>query len=189
MVSPSISPIRWQMSLLALQIALTFTRAPVNGESIISPPALELGVLEWIHNAEGGYFNPKQELRRIEGSTQSSAGIFAAETIEKGEVLMQVPSDLIIKSHLEEEGQMCCGTVEAVLKEMKLGEESKYHPYVMYLRSQPHDDLPSAWSEKGKELLYEIVGEERGKDPRTSGFDCIPPEEPIEWCVRTSPSN
>lgn len=147
-----------------------------------APSSLDMGVLEWIHNAEGGYFNPKQELRKIENSTQSPLGVFAVEDIEEGELLMQVPWDLIIKSNdHEEEGQMCCGTVEAVLKEMKLGEDSKFHPYPMYLRSQPDDDLPSNWSEKGKDLLYEIVGVPQGNDPRTVDFDSIPPEEPIEW--------
>ena len=42
-------------------------------------------------------------------------------------------------------------------------------------------DLPSNWSEKGKDLLYEIVGVPQGQDPRTSDFDSIPPEEPVEW--------
>jgi len=147
-----------------------------------SASQLDMGILEWIDNAEGGYFNPKQQLQKIENSTQSPIGVFAVEDIAEGELLLQVPWDYIIKSHdKKEEGQMCCGTVAAVLKEMKLGDKSKYHPYPEYLKSQPEDFLPSNWSEKGKDLLYEIVGLPSGNDPRTADFDSIPPEEPIEW--------
>jgi hypothetical protein len=141
-------------------------------------------VLEWIDNADEGYFNPKQTLQELENSTQSSVGIFANEDIEEGELLLQVPWELIIQSKdPTEEGQMCCGTVQAVLNEMKLAKESKYYPYSLYLQLQDDDELPSAWSDKGKQLLYEIIGQPHGNDPRTVDFDCIPPEEPIEWYV------
>lgn len=168
-----------------LSFAIATILTTFNSISVVSgADNIDLGnqVLEWINAAEGGYFNPKQELRTLENSTQSRLGIFAVEDIEEGEVLMTVPWDLIIKSKdPQEEGQLCCGTAEAVLKEMKMGEKSQYHPYSTYLKSQPIDDLPSNWSEQGKDLLYEIVGVPQGRDPRTSDFDSIPPEEPIEW--------
>lgn len=140
-------------------------------------------VLDWIDNAANGYFNPKQELRFLENSTQSSVGIFAKEDIAKDEILLEVPWDLTIKSKDQtEEGQMCCGTVQAVLEEMQLGKESKYHPYSTYLQEQSFDELlPSSWSQKGKDLLYTIIGHPHGSDPRTVDFDTIPPEEPVEW--------
>jgi hypothetical protein len=143
-------------------------------------------VLEWIHNTEGGFFNPNQELRKVhpDDPNSSEIGIFAKEDIRKGEKLMTVPWSLFIKSKYEsEEGQMCCGTVQAVLKEMELGNESEYYPYSEYLNQQDPYALPSAWSQAGKDLLYEIVGRPYGNDPRTVDFDCIPPEEPIEWYV------
>ncbi|KAL3933939.1 MAG: hypothetical protein SGBAC_010183 [Bacillariaceae sp.] len=162
-----------------LGVAATDT-APTTAPTT-TPSSLDMGVTDWIHNAEGGFFSPKQELRKTDNSTQSAIGVFAVEDIAEGEVLMTVPWELIIKSPKKEEGQMCCGTVDAVWKEMKKGENSKYHPYPAYLKSQPDDDLPSNWNEKAKDLLYEIIGVPQGNDPRTSDFDSIPPEEPIEW--------
>jgi hypothetical protein len=168
--------------LLLLLLLLLCSCLLVNGTTTTSATAQK--VLDWIDNADGGYFNPKQTLQELENSTQSSVGIFANEDIEEGELLLQVPWELIIQSNdPTEEGQMCCGTVQAVLDEMKLANESKYYPYSVYLQHQGVDELPSAWSEKGKELFYEIVGKPHGSDPRTVDFDCIPPEEPIEWYV------
>ena len=151
-------------------------------------------VLNWIHNSDGGYYNPKQELRRDNDSDsddgENMLGIFATSDIEKGELLLRVPWDLMIKSDdPNEEGQMCCGTVEAVAREMKLGPSSKFAPYTNYLniQKQYHSEdgisglLPSDWSQEGKRLLYDIVGKQDGPDPRTAGFNGIPPDEPIEW--------
>lgn len=171
---------RWPLMSCALQLACCCQRCAAS-TAAKTAERLDMGILDWIHNAEGGYFNPKQELRTID-STQSALGVFAVEDIEEGEVLMTVPWDLIIQSDdKDEEGLMCCGTVAAVLREMKLGEKSKYHPYPEYLKAQPDNDLPSNWSEKGKDLLYAIIGVPQGNDPRTSDFDSIPPEEPVEW--------
>ena len=67
-------------------------------------------VLNWIHNSDGGYYNPKQELRRDNDSDsddgENMLGIFATSDIEKGELLLRVPWDLMIKSDdPNEEGQ------------------------------------------------------------------------------------
>jgi hypothetical protein len=61
---------------------------------------------------------------------------------------------------------------------MKLGNASAYAPYVNYLLSQPHGQLPSHWSDAGKQLLYEVIGE--------LGDQILPPVNPAgsidnEW--------
>ena len=76
---------------------------------------------------------------------------------------------------------MCCGLVEAVAREMKLGTASTFAPHANYLNMQKHGLLPSDWSEGGKRLLYDVVGNQDGPDPRTAGFNGVPPDEPIEW--------
>lgn len=136
---------------------------------------LDLGkkVLEWIHETPGGYVHPDQEFRVDPDAGVS--GIFATDLIPKGTVLCQVPWDIIIKSDdPDEEGQMCCGTVKSVAREMKKANQSMYAPYANYLNAQPHDDVPSAWSEKGQQLLRQLVGGTVTKPQ-------IPPEEPTEW--------
>jgi len=137
-------------------------------------PSAELGrkVLEWIHEAEGGYVHPDQEFRVDPES--GVTGLFATKMIPKGTVLCQVPWDLIIKSDdPDEEGQMCCGTVKALAREMKRGNESHYAPYINYLESQTVQNVPSAWSPEGKKLLQEVIG--GTEDPE------IPPTDPTSW--------
>lgn len=132
----------------------------------------DYGVLEWINNANGGMVHPDQEFRANEDGI---AGMYATKDIKKGEILIQVPWSLILKSdNPHEEGQMCCGTVHAVAREMRKGNESFYAPYVNYLHAQSENATPSAWSDLGKKLLREVVG---GTVTETE----IPPVEPTEW--------
>jgi spermidine synthase len=50
-----------------------------------------------------------------------------------------------------------CKTTQRLVQELKLGNASHLSAYVNYLNSQPIGQLPSAWSEPGKNLFYEIV--------------------------------
>jgi hypothetical protein len=136
----------------------------------------DFGILEWVHNAEGGYFNPKQDFRyETPGDPTSLGGIFANERIEKGETLSKVPFERMIKSaDPTESGQLCCGTANAVASEMRKGENSDYAPYATHLSAQSEDQLPSAWSKQGKALLQGIIG-------GTLRRPVIPPAEPTEW--------
>lgn len=135
--------------------------------------ANDYGVLNWINNTYGGYIHPDQEFR-MDPETGIS-GMFATKLIKKGDLLMQVPWSIIIESdYPDEEGQMCCGTVKAVAREMKRGNESLFAPYANYLNAQPDNSIPSAWSDLGKKLLHDLVGHPP-EDPK------IPPVEPTEW--------
>ena len=163
------------MKLLFLTGSLLASTATVSkAESQSQSAPLNFGIFDWIHNSEGGFYSPKQTFRRDE-KTGLAAGVFAKERIEKNEVLLTVPWDLILRSdNPEEEGQMFCGTVAAVAREMRLGDESKFAPYANYLNSQGNDQLPSSWTPAGQELLRSIVGGEV-EEPE------IPPTEPTEW--------
>jgi hypothetical protein len=152
----------------------------------------DFGILEWVHNAEGGFYNPKQDFRyETPGDPTSVAGIFANERIEKGETLSKVPWQRLLKSDdsTENDGKLSCGTGRAVAREMRKAENSDYAPYVTYLNAQSEGQLPSAWSKKGKALLQEIIG-------GTPLAPVLPPIEPTErvdtdWYTRCSgdPSN
>jgi hypothetical protein len=138
---------------------------------------LDYGIFDWMHNSEGGYVNPKQEFRyeNPDDPTNSYLGVFAKERIEPGEILVTVPWYRILTSDDPNEvGQMTCGTVKSVARELALGEQSEWAPYVKYLNDQPEGQLPSAWSEAAQLLLQELVGGE-GEDP------IIPPAFPMEW--------
>ena len=160
----------WIMAVVAMITAATATAT-----TTVESSTAELGkkVLEWIHQSKGGHVHPDQEFR-VDPET-GVTGLFATDMIPKGTVLCQVPWELILQSDdPNEEGQMCCGTVKAVAREMRKGNQSFYAPYVNYLNAQPHDDVPSAWSPEGQKLLRELVGGHIEKP-------LIPPTEPTEW--------
>ena len=71
---------------------------------------------------------------------------------------------------------MCCGTVESVAREMKLGESSAFKEYAAYLNAQASGQLPSGWDEASKDLLRKVVGGESH-----IGAGEIYPDEPTEW--------
>ena len=133
-------------------------------------------VLNWIHKAPGGYVHPQQEVR-IDPAT-GLQGMFATKFIPQGTVLCQVPWSIIIESSTpdDEDLNLSCGTVKALATEMRKGNQSRYAPYVNHLLSQP-DNLPSAWSDLGQQLLRTIVA------AGTVGVNAIPPDEPTEWLV------
>ena len=97
--------------------------------------------------------------------------MYATKRIEAGELVTKIPWENIIKSDdPNEEGQMCCGTVRSVAREMKLGNASKYAPYAIYLKSEPPNQIPSSWSKGGQDLLMDVIAN-----------NVIPPEDPLKW--------
>jgi hypothetical protein len=137
---------------------------------VSSSDIVDHGLVEWLNSLEGGYFNPKQEIRREDpnpnpNDANSMVGIFAKELIEEGELLNQVPWHAIITAQggenevEDDESVLSCGTARNVAKEMRLGPEgSKYGPYIGYLLTQPEGQIPSAWSKEGQILLLDVLG-------------------------------
>uniref|UniRef100_A0A7S4MR63 PABS domain-containing protein n=1 Tax=Odontella aurita TaxID=265563 RepID=A0A7S4MR63_9STRA len=60
-----------------------------------------------------------------------------------------------------------CDTARNLLKEMKLGDESHYAPYVNYLLDGNRGQLPSAWSPEGQEIIATIIGNEMAPEDVT----------------------
>jgi len=130
-------------------------------------------IFDWVSRTQDGHITSKLELRRENPVDFSSPmGVYATETIETGEEIVNVPWSVIIKPDDQREppSQLVCGTVRNVAKEMRLGEDSKYAPYVMYLNNEADAQIPSTWSPPGRELLLDILD-----------HDTIPPENPISW--------
>ena len=100
-------------------------------------------------------------------------GVYAKRPIKEGEVIARIPWQTIITSDdPDEEGQMCCGLVRAIAREMRLGDRSEYAPYAVYLNSEPDGQIPSSWSEAGKKLLVDILQ------------DQMYPDYPVEWITK-----
>jgi hypothetical protein len=145
-----------------------------SGEEEVSDIHLEeaRAIFDWMSGSTDGWVTPKQELRRaIPGDPTSPLGVFAVKRIEKGEVVVRIPWDTLIKSDdPDEEGQLCCGTVRSVAREMRLGNESKFGPYAVYLNNEPDNQIPSGWSKNGKLLLQHVLSK-----------DAIPPQDSVDW--------
>jgi spermidine synthase len=130
-------------------------------------------IYEWVAGTRDGYITPKLELRReIPGDLNSPMGVYAIETIEADEDIVKVPWSVIIQSDdpNEHPSQLVCGTVRNVAREIRLGNYSKYAPYVVYLNGEEDSQIPSVWSKPGQELFLDVLD-----------HNTIPPEKPVSW--------
>ena len=112
---------------------------------------LQLNVIDWVVE-NGGYFNPKQEIRRI--FPGGPFGIFATSRIEKGELIASVPWKCVMTAGTDDfETFVHCGTTQFIIDEMHKGDASFFAPYTAYLLSAPPVNIPSMWSDDAKNLL------------------------------------
>jgi hypothetical protein len=118
-------------------------------------------LISWLQK-EGGYFNPKLQMRRLDPSDPSSFfGMYTNDDIEEDEVLLRVPYSMVLTSEEEDPDVsiITCPTVRNLIEQLKLKDESKYAPYVNYLLdTQPPGSMPSSWSEAGKALFKSVLG-------------------------------
>lgn len=129
---------------------------------------LDNGIFDWVRKG-GGIYHPAQEFRK-EGPV---AGVFATEDIPKGTLLTKIPWKLMIPSHDPNESgvQLPCGLVDRFKRELELGSESRFAPYVEYVKGLSQNSIPTMWSDTGKQLVREIVGENNE----------LPPLDPLKW--------
>lgn len=136
-------------------------------------------ILEWVTSKEGGSFNDKLEMRRFDMSDpKSPVGMFAKGDIAEDDVILSVPREVLITAEDDTKnyGGIWCPTVYNLIREMKLGDDSKSAPYINYLLSQRPGQLPSAWSVEGQELLLWLLGQtdsDRSND--------LPPKYATGW--------
>eukprot|EP00566_Odontella_aurita_P003749 CAMPEP_0113586544 /NCGR_PEP_ID=MMETSP0015_2-20120614/34356_1 /TAXON_ID=2838 /ORGANISM="Odontella" /LENGTH=1264 /DNA_ID=CAMNT_0000491993 /DNA_START=143 /DNA_END=3937 /DNA_ORIENTATION=- /assembly_acc=CAM_ASM_000160 len=122
----------------------------------------------------GMHFDSRQVVRRVvPGDDSTMMGVFATSTIKEGELLLEIPWNCTINAgfRVENPPHLVCDTVQNLIKEMRLGDESDFGPYVQYLLNQRRGQLPCAWSEAGKHLLEHILEYGAGMD----GEGTLPP--------------
>ena len=147
----------------------------VDKETPGAPPdetlLLQRAVVDWVRT-QGGIFNRKQEIRHeVPGDPSSILGVFAKENIKKGEVLVSVPWELVMTANADDNYEIFfCNTARFIIEELRLGDNSFYAPYVRYLLAAPPVVIPSTWSERGKDLLKQIIADEQ-----------VPPVSPTSW--------
>lgn len=135
---------------------------------------LQMNVVEWVRE-NGGYWNPKQEFRRlVPGDASTPFGVFARETIKKDELVASVPWKCIMTAGTDTwETYMHCNTTRFIIEEMRKGNDSFYAPYTAYLMSAPPVNIPSMWSQPAKDLLREVIG-----------WKQLPPSRAMLWMTK-----
>ena len=160
-------------SLLLPLLQLSLTSAKQSDEEHAE------NLVAWLKEEEG-FFNPKLEMRRMDPEDPTSFfGMFAKGDFKKGDLLIRVPTDLILKSGEDEDEEvraLNCGLAFNLAEQINLKDDSPYAPYINYLLdTQPPGMLPSAWSAQGKNLLTSVLG------GTGHGTDSLPPAYPLAW--------
>ena len=149
------------------------------GETILAnndtQDVLITDLINWLRS-NGAFINDKLEIRHINPDDPTSRGLFALESLEEGEMVCNIPWDLMITSGREDkvgpESRLWdCGTIDAVIEELGKSTDDMT-PYGKYLLSQPRGYTLGFWSKEGQKLFWEMTDDEK-----------LPPiyiEEPLE---------
>jgi spermidine synthase len=137
-------------------------------------------IIDWVKSTDKGFVHDKVTAQRYDvDDPESPVGMYAVGDIRHGEFLMSIPREIIITAGddtSEDYGGIWCPTAFNLIREMRLGDESKFAPYVGYLATQPRGQLPSAWSRAGQNLLQELLG--RNDNDASNN---LPPSDALEW--------
>lgn len=173
---------------------LATTLTPTLSEESKATRAVELS--KWLQEQEGYEFNSKQEIRPIESNILSpTAGIFALEDIQEGEILARVPWNLIVGPSADIElsdtfndeefgpSKDSCSALNNLYGEIQKGASSNMSPYIDYLFSTKAS-LPFSFSENGKRLLLDILKTSHDEDDLPLLEKLEPPflSEATEYC-------
>ena len=175
-------------SLLLLLLASSTAFA----SSVPSGDTAEKHVLDlttWLRS-NGGYFNFKLEIRRVDlEDPTSDFGMFAKKDIKPKDRLMDIPADLIIEplefelddnqevnNFQKEYFESLCGLTQTLIAEMKLGDDSEFSAYLNYLKLKDLSMIPAMWSEQGKEFMR-LISNVGADDPS----DELPPYGVVDW--------
>lgn len=177
---------------IAIRVLAQISTAAANPDAASNEQSLSSSqdeLLHWLRQC-GGYWNPKQSLRHENiNDTSSLFGVFANDSIPKGQILASIPWECILHATPYPTNARFenCNTVNQLVKEFykldnnnfnnKNNDDSSdesstdFSLYVQNLRktAQEHSKLlPTNWSPQGKQLFLEITG-----------HGILPPEDPF----------
>lgn len=158
---------RWLGSIILLYLsqAISATEDPV-GENVRA-------LVQWVKDAPTGFVHEGIEIRRYDPEDISSPfATFATSFIPAQSKLFVIPREYLITAEGHDDQ---CVTVKNLVRELQLGNESKYAPYINYLLDQPLGQLPNSWSEEGQELLDKILVD------KNEDAQFLPPEGPFGY--------
>ncbi|KAL3938001.1 MAG: hypothetical protein SGBAC_007003 [Bacillariaceae sp.] len=126
-----------------------------------------LQMVNWLNDMEEGYFNPKIQIRRANPEDPNSYfGIFAAQDLDKDELLMYIPPEARIHTDKKDGGytEVLCELAWTLHWEFDQGYSGDFIHYVNYLQQQRRDIIPAVWSQQAKDLLMKVQDELYMKD-------------------------
>lgn len=127
-------------------------------------------VISWISSLNGGVFNPKQKL--VDGNK-----LVATQPIQKGELLLQLPWDAVLMEENVLQAEINCDLVHRLANELSLlannQTDTETNPYIRYLASRKRHQIPSDFTEFGKEVLMDLLSYDASTE--------LPPSEPFSW--------
>jgi hypothetical protein len=136
-------------------------------------------LIEWI-NSNGGFIHPNARIGL--DPTGQYRGVFVRSIdeggtekgIEDDDIIATIPWDLIVAPHNYRfrDYRTSCDALHEMHRQFQLGDESKYAPYINYLKNQPVGLIPSEWSEPGKRLLRRILDQD--------GYSGLPPFDALD---------
>lgn len=151
------------LSLLSILLCLLLSVAAATKDTDVE---LANAIVEWVRE-QGGFFSDKLEIRRMDPNNLSTPlGVFASQDIEPKEPLLFVPHECFIslwddaaEDDDEDVGfyKNLCSLSQLLAKELKMGNESKYGPFIQYIKAQKQGQIPATWSDPGKRLLRRIL--------------------------------
>jgi spermidine synthase len=173
--------------LASSTVLATASSVPSSGDITAEKHVRNLST--WLRS-NGGYFNFKLEIRRVDPQDPTSDfGIFAKKDIKRKERMMEIPADLILESKFDfdlinhevqhfqsdEYFESLCELTLTLIAEMKLGDEaSEFTAYLNYLKQKDLSMIPVMWSEAGKEIMRLI---ENVDDLENA----LPPSGSVDW--------
>jgi len=129
-----------------------------------SCPEPQQSLVEWL-SSNGGFISPRLRI----DSGQLGRGLFATEDIEISEVLVSLPSEVIIL-----DGRSPCLAIKRLRNELQKGPCSFYWPYLKSLH-EIEISLPAVWSLEDLALLDGLPTPKGGWQSYTQRYfkDCL----------------
>ena len=165
-------PARRSRRWFALTLLLASAAAPASGDD-----ALATDLVDWLRT-NGARIHGGLSIRRVDPSDPTSPrGVFATRTIDEGEVLCNVPWDLMITPgdeyvpYEEQVDDGGCGTIASAI----VAFDDATNAYGRYLLAQPRRYLPDFWSDAARSLLSEMLDVGETESGPMTERDELPP--------------
>lgn len=123
-------------------------------------------VVRWVVE-HGGFWSNQIRV----GSGRRGRGIFATEPIMPGRLLLSVPVSLAIPQQPPD--NHACRTIAALRKELELGPQSFYWPFLLSIQNVTVD-IPDAWSAEERMLLDGLPPGDWRAPSRSYADACVP---------------